>query len=87
MTPFVFSRKYTPLLWEDRTLYGNFERRIIMKKYFKACGEAAKSWFKGCGEGLLDTLKWFIPVTLIVILVGGALLLKAEQSDSETNGD
>lgn len=58
-----------------------------MKKYLKACGEAAKQWFKGCGEGLLDSLKWFIPVTLIAILGGGVLILKAEQSDSETNGD
>lgn len=55
--------------------------------YLQACIKAAKAWFKGCGEGLLDSLKWFIPVTLIFILGGGALLLKAEQSDSETNGD
>lgn len=60
---------------------------MMLQMYFKACIKAGKSFFEGCGEGLLDSLKWFIPLTLIVILGGGYLLMKSEQSDSETNGD
>ena len=55
--------------------------------YLQACIKAGKSFFKGCGEGLLDGLKWFIPLTLIVIFGGGFLVMKSEQKEAETNGD
>ena len=55
--------------------------------YLQACIKAGKSFFKGCGEGLLDGLKWFIPLTLIVLFGGGFLVMKSEQKEAETNGD